>query len=346
MKFDILGLQKKILWIISLCFSCLVGCSILKSVGTPTSSITSSEAPTEYITVTPTSSLLTGKIAFLGDDGVGARIHLFIMQLDSGTITDITPPNLSLLGNISWSPDGHYIAFDALKGGVTQIFRMNTDGADLVQLTFGENDAYRPSWSPSGENILFASSQQSILENNGLPAQQIYIMQSDGSDEHRLIIDSKADNQSLSGSYRTDGLIAVSEPVTRSAVKNYIVNPDGIIQKQYSEFVTTSPISWSPNGEFVIYTSDRATSNCLGFFIMKTDNLEISCLNISDDSMRQQKGQMVSVDGASWSPDGKHIVFTSNLDGDTDLYIIRPDGTGLLQITNLPGNEGGAVWAP
>ncbi len=344
MKFDISVLLKKILWVSFLCVSYLVGCSIPKAVDV--SDITSLETPTERIAVTPMSSPLTGKIAFLGEGGIEPRIRIFIMQLDSGKITDITPPNLLLLGNISWSPNGDYIAFDALKDGVTQIFKIDADGVNLIQLTFRENDAYRPSWSPDGENILFSSSHQNILESNDLPAQQIYIMKSDGSDVHRFVINSKTDNQSLSGIYRTDGLIAISEPVTRSAVKNYVVNPDGVIQKQYPEFVTTSPVSWSPNGQFVIYTSDRATSSCLGFSVMKTDDLEISCLNVNDDLMSPKNGQMVGVDGASWSADGEYIIFVSNLDGDTDIYAIKPDGTGLLQITNLPGNEGGAVWSP
>ena len=45
-------------------------------------------------------------------------------------------------------------------------------------------------------------------------------------------------------------------------------------------------------------------------------------------------------DGPDWSPDGKQILFRSHEDEDeatqSQLYTIRPDGTGLKRLTNLP----------
>jgi TolB protein len=49
---------------------------------------------------------------------------------------------------------------------------------------------------------------------------------------------------------------------------------------------------------------------------------------------------------ASFSPDGKHIVFTSNRDGDLDIYVMRPDGTNVTRITNKPGYDGGPFFSP
>lgn len=48
----------------------------------------------------------------------------------------------------------------------------------------------------------------------------------------------------------------------------------------------------------------------------------------------------------SFSPDGKHIVFTSSRDGDPDLYIMNADGTGVRQLTNVPGYDGGPFYSP
>ncbi len=40
------------------------------------------------------------------------------------------------------------------------------------------------------------------------------------------------------------------------------------------------------------------------------------------------------------------IAFGSNRDGDLDIWAVRPDGTGLRQITNLPGAEFTPQWSP
>jgi len=330
------------MWIVVLC---LARCSTLGTINTPPPIHTSVGMPTSPMVVTPTLLPLTGKIAFLWGSGeIWGDIHIYTMNANGSELMDVTPPNLRSINNLSWSPDGQHIAFEASKDGVIQIFKMKANGSDLVQLTFGEEHSYRPSWSPDGKNMLFASSSRDILDYNDLPAQQIYIMKSDGSEVRRFIVERKTNNTSMSGRYRMDGLIAVVEPITRYAVVNYIVNSDGVIQKQFPEFRTTAPIVWSPDGKFVVYSPSRVNSDCFGLVLRKFDGSEIFCLKIDEAITNQTSGQIIGVEGASWSPDGKYLIFSSNLDGDTDIYVIKPDDTGLSQLTNLPGNEGGAVW--
>ncbi|MEX0702819.1 MAG: biopolymer transporter Tol [Planctomycetales bacterium] len=49
---------------------------------------------------------------------------------------------------------------------------------------------------------------------------------------------------------------------------------------------------------------------------------------------------------ASYSADGKWIVFTSTRDGDPDLYVMRADGSGVRQLTNAEGYDGGPFFSP
>ena len=46
-----------------------------------------------------------------------------------------------------------------------------------------------------------------------------------------------------------------------------------------------------------------------------------------------------------WSPDGSHISFYSERDGDREIYVMRADGSEVRRLTNSPGNDEVPVWA-
>jgi Tol biopolymer transport system component len=48
----------------------------------------------------------------------------------------------------------------------------------------------------------------------------------------------------------------------------------------------------------------------------------------------------------AYSPDGKWICFTSMRSNDGDIYIMRADGSHLVQITDAPGYDGGPFFSP
>ncbi|MFP5352652.1 MAG: hypothetical protein ACLGIB_08830 [Actinomycetota bacterium] len=50
--------------------------------------------------------------------------------------------------------------------------------------------------------------------------------------------------------------------------------------------------------------------------------------------------------GPAWSPDGTKIAFESSRDGDAEIYVMAPDGTGLVQVTRNEVNDFSPVWSP
>jgi TolB protein len=48
----------------------------------------------------------------------------------------------------------------------------------------------------------------------------------------------------------------------------------------------------------------------------------------------------------AWSPDGALIAFDSDRSGDRQVYVIRPDGTALREVTTGPGTHQGPAWRP
>ncbi len=47
-----------------------------------------------------------------------------------------------------------------------------------------------------------------------------------------------------------------------------------------------------------------------------------------------------------WSPDGSKIVFTSNRDGNSKLYVMNADGSGVRNLTNNPAFDSDPAWRP
>jgi TolB protein len=101
----------------------------------------------------------------------------------------------------AWSPDGSKIAFMSQQPDAAgsdpnyDIFVVNADGSGLRQLTDTPGEDGWPSWSPDGSNIAFSSSRDDCSNSEAEdcrttgdigPYQTIYVMNADGSDQHRL----------------------------------------------------------------------------------------------------------------------------------------------------------------
>src|SRR5262249_13646681 len=50
--------------------------------------------------------------------------------------------------------------------------------------------------------------------------------------------------------------------------------------------------------------------------------------------------------GPRWSPDGARIAFYSDRGGSYELWTIRPDGSGLMQVTTGTNSPSFPVWSP
>lgn len=72
-------------------------------------------------------------------------------------IKEVKFPKLGEILNPTWSPDGRYIAFSALEGGLTDLYLYDLDRDSLEKLTDDPFADLHPSWAPDGNSIAFVT---------------------------------------------------------------------------------------------------------------------------------------------------------------------------------------------
>jgi len=126
------------------------------------------------------------------DDGQGEirNYEIYEMNTDGTGVTRLTDfPEWDTYPSIS--PDGSRIVWrrvlptggDTSSGRDSEIFVMNRDGTDPVNVTNNPSFEGYPAWSPDGSKVAFASNRAGKTRGNF----HLYIMSADGSDVVRIL---------------------------------------------------------------------------------------------------------------------------------------------------------------
>jgi len=123
---------------------------------------------------------------------IGVNQQVWVMNADGTNQHPLTTGNDPKDQLPDWSPDGTRIAYAAFTGDTEGIWLMNADGSGQHQLTgCRSGDAspcaagsdFGPVWAPDGTRIAFLRGFQAL----GKEDRPVYVMNADGSDQHRLI---------------------------------------------------------------------------------------------------------------------------------------------------------------
>ena len=215
------------------------------------------------------------------------------------------------------------IAFYSDRDGDEEIYVMNADGSDAQQLTHNDSNDRYPAWSPDGTRIGFISDR-----DNDLDIYHIYVMNADGSDVVQLTDGS--DNQHLAWSPDGDRIVFTS------IGEIYMMNSDG---SDIQNLTDNTP----PSSGGSIFWSDRDGD---GYSEPYRRHADGSFELITDwETLKAHKWDYHD-GGASWSPDGERIAFTSGRDGDLEIYVMKDDGKGVVQLTNNDNYDSDPAWSP
>jgi Tol biopolymer transport system component len=114
-----------------------------------------------------------------------------------------------------------------------------------------------------------------------------------------------------------------------------MISADGSEKRE----LTSGPLnsgfpSWAPDGKHIVYRV--WTKDARSLQILNLDQGKSTQLTSGNDNF------------PTWSPLGDLIGFTRETGGTSsyDIFTIRPDGTGLKQLTDAPGNDAHCAWSP
>jgi hypothetical protein len=292
---------------------------------------TTTRAPTPSATASPTPPVVVARsvpsIAYQSRTTGASTWSIYVMNSDGSSQTRLGDSQTGFLSPPSWSPDGSRIAFVSDRDGNQDIWVMNSDATNPVNLTHEKAKDYSPAWSPTGDWIAFASVRDT-------PYWEIYLMRPDGSEVTRLTW--WQDASDWSPSWSPDGHRLAFASKRDGNWEIYAMDRDGsnLVRLTDNPADDTNP-AWSPDGSRIAFESTR--QGYTDIFVMPA--VGGAAENLTNFSWATDLGP-------TWSPDGGRIAFYSDRDGDWNIYVMASDGSGVVKLTGDGSNDQLPAWRP
>jgi Tol biopolymer transport system component len=267
-----------------------------------------------------------------------------------GVAASVAAAVIVILAERDGSHGSKGIVFDAKVGRTYQLFIIDPDGGNLRQLTHlvvphgGIPGAETPDWSPDGKTIVFDSDWNGTKQD----VINLFTIKPDGTRLAEVPLEigkfSGAPAYSPDGKQISFDWDAAARSVHQSGID--IANADGSEVRRFTSLdlpnVLDHASAWSPDGEWILFTEMHGPAES-----------SIVKLRLDGSGRTELTPWELNANNAAWSPDGRLVAFNSYIapppGESSNLYVVRPDGTGLTRLTHYKGGKLNAYmcdWSP
>ena len=220
--------------------------------------------------------------------------------------------------------------------GVYDIFMMDTDGANVKNLTNtpAESETY-PTWSPDGTQIAYLSGTEDAAD--------VFVMSSTGQQKLKVSGTPTARARGVVWSPDSSRLGFVSDRDDAAGIQDvFVVNRDGagLTNLTHSTDRDEWSLDWSPDGAKIVYLADLSLHPISFIAHILTMNAD------GTNKVTISTNNGFNLDPV-WSPNGAKIAFILPGFTGSGLATIQPDGTNRIFVTNpnvIEIVEEGIVW--
>jgi dipeptidyl aminopeptidase/acylaminoacyl peptidase len=207
-----------------------------------------------------------------------------------------------------WSPDGKYLAFlSARNEGKTQIWLLNRKGGEAQKLTDTPQDVDDFEWSPEGQRLVLV-----LRDAKPEELEEAKTKEKGGAEK-----DKKAKKAKTPKPWVVDRLQFKQDTIgyldrRRTHLYVFDLAAKSLTQVSSGDFDDDEP-AWSPDGKRIAFTSNRSLPDP-----DRTYNTDIWLVAADSQDKGTHPTQVTTNPGedhqAAWSPDGKWIAYSSQLD--------------------------------
>jgi Tol biopolymer transport system component len=282
--------------------------------------------------------------------GVNGRIAIVVDRESGGVIETVNPDgsDLQLLAGNNhgplftpdWSPDGRHLVFSTETPGCSVVDIANAHGGDITDLSKGRPGCeFEPTFTPDGRRIVFAVQRCESCH------QWMESMNLNGRDRRKIVMapDGVGFNDiNVAADGTRIAFVGQRETYKRGL---YTVRMSGSHLKKILPLSLDvgARFDWAPDGRRIVFTqySESPPGHQPNVATVRPDGTHQMLL-----THVSQPG--VGDGGATYSPDGRWIVFRYENDNNNHIWLTKmhPDGRDQTRIRRFPDRIEGSAWAP